>query len=124
VQKFIGSRQNPLADLVVTGPKYLAINVKVDVTPVTLDGAGVIKLAIDQTISGYLHPLTGGMDGTGWDFGRYPHRSNLYALIEALPGVDYVNNLELTPAKDSAEVKKAGDYFLVCSGTHTINLKI
>ncbi len=123
VQEFIGRKQNPLADLIVTGPKYLGINVEVDVAPVSFDGAGEIKLDIARTISSYLHPLTGGMDGNGWDFGRYPHESNLYALIEALPGVDHVKSLKLTPAKESEDVKKAGAYFLVYSGTHTINLK-
>jgi len=123
VQEFIGRRQSPFAELIVTGPKYLGINVEVDVAPVSFDGAGEIKLSIARTISSYLHPLTGGMDGVGWDFGRYPHESNLYALIEALPGVDHVRSLKFTPAQDSDEVSKAGAYFLVYSGTHTINLK-
>lgn len=123
VQEFIGRRQNPLVDLIVIGPKYLGINVEVDVAPVAADGAGEIKLDIARTISNYLHPLTGGMDGNGWDFGRYPRESNLYALIEGLSGVDHVKSLKLTPAKDSTEVKNAGAYFLVYSGTHTINLK-
>jgi hypothetical protein len=47
----------------------------------------------------------------------------LYALIEALPGVDHVKSLKFTPAQDSDLVKIAGKYFLVYSGTHTINLK-
>jgi hypothetical protein len=123
VQEFIGSRQDPLVELVLAGPKYVAINVEVHVTPVSFDGAEEIKLIIAQTISGYLHPLTGGMDGAGWDFGRYPHESNLFALVEGLAGVDHVNTLTLVPDKDSPEVKKAGAYFLVYSGTHTINLK-
>ncbi len=123
VQEFIARRQNPLADLIVTGPKYLGINVEIDVAPVSFDGAGEIKLVIARTISNYLHPLTGGMDGNGWDFGRYPHESNLYALIEALSGVDHVKSLKLTPAQGSSDVEKAGAYFLVYSGTHTINLK-
>ena len=107
----------------MTGPKYLGVNVEVDVAPVSFDGAGELELEIARTISRYLHPLTGGMDGNGWEFGRYPHESNLYALIEALPGVDHVKSLKLTPARDSAEVTKAGANFLVYSGTHTINLK-
>jgi predicted phage baseplate assembly protein len=123
VQEFIGRRQSPLAELIVTGPKYVGINVEVDVGPVSFDGAGELKLSIARTISGYLHPLTGGMDGHGWDFGRYPHESNLYALIEALPGVDHVKSLKFTPAQDSDLAKIAGKYFLVFSGTHTINLK-
>ena len=123
VQEFIGRRQSPLADLIVTGPKYVGINVEVDVGPVSFDGAGELKLSIARTISSYLHPLTGGMDGHGWDFGRYPHESNLYALIEALPGVDHVKSLKFAPAQDSKIVNDAGKYYLVYSGTHTINLK-
>ena len=123
VQEFIERRQSPLTELIVTGPKYLGINVEVDVAPVSFDGAGEIKLTIARTISSYLHPLTGGMDGQGWDFGRYPHESNLYALIESLPGVDHVKSLKFTPAQGSDDVTKAGKYFLVYSGTHTINLK-
>mgnify|MGYP003288483701 CR=1 FL=1 len=121
VQEFIGRRQSPLAELVVTGPKYLGINVAVDVVPFSFDGAGEVKLAIERTISSYLHPLTGGMDGKGWDFGSRPHESNLYALIEALPGVDYLKSLKFTD-KDKREASKAGANFLVYSGTHTINL--
>jgi len=123
VQEFIERRQSPFAELIVTGPKYLGINVAVDVAAVSFDGAAEIKLSIARTISSYLHPLTGGMDGNGWDFGRYPHESNLYALIEALPGVDHVKSLKFTPAQDSEDVIKAGKYFLVYSGTHMINLK-
>lgn len=123
VQAFIEKRQTPLAELIVVGPKYVGINVEVDLAPVSFDGAGDLKLEVARTISGYLHPLSGGMDGNGWDFGRYPHESNLYALIEALPGVDHVKSLKLTPGENSAEVKKAGAYYLVYSGTHTINLK-
>ena len=123
VEEFIGKWKDPLAELIVVGPKYLAIDVTVEVAPVTFEGAAELKLLIAATISGYLHPLTGGMDGNGWDFGRYPHESNLYALIEAVPGVDHVNTLTLTPTKESAEVQNAGEYFLVCSGTHTISLK-
>jgi predicted phage baseplate assembly protein len=88
VEEFVGRRHNPVADLVVTGPKYVFINVDVYVTPVTLDGAGEIKLLIATKISGYLHPLTGGV--MKWmGLRTLSHRSNLIARIEALPGVDH-----------------------------------
>lgn len=123
VQDFIGQRQSPTAQLIIAGPKFVRINVTADVAPISLDGASQIKVAVVQALENYLHPLTGGMDGNGWDFGRYPHASNLYALVEAIPGVDHVRSLRFAPAENSDEVKKAGDYFLVYSGTHTINLR-
>lgn len=123
VQDFIGQWQSPLATLIVVGPKYIAVSVTVTVALTSLDGAGEIKLAINEALSDYLHPLTGGSDSEGWTFGRYPHESNLYSLIEEIPGVDYVSSLTFTPPEESPEVQDAGKYFLVYSGTHTINLR-
>src|ERR1044072_10015471 len=96
---------------------------RVGVACVSNEPHAELKQNIASKIAGYLHPLTGGMDGKGWEFGRYPHESNLYALIEALAGVDHVKSLKLTPARDSTDVKKAGVHFLVYSGTHTVSLK-
>jgi hypothetical protein len=123
VQDFIGERQSPTAELIIAGPKFIRIDVTADVAPVSLDGASQVKVAIVQALASYLHPLTGGMDGNGWDFGRYPHVSNLYALVESIEGVDHVRNLQFAPSQESDEVKKAGEYFLVYSGTHTVNLR-
>jgi hypothetical protein len=80
--------------------------------------------------------MTGGLDGKGWDFGREPHLSDLYSLIESTPGVDHVNLLKLDERVDDADistlglsaatavadVKKTGR-FLVYSGAHKISLK-
>jgi len=46
-------------------------------------------------------PLTGGPNGEGWEFGRSPHRSDFYAMIEAIPGVDYVRALTVTMPPDA-----------------------
>jgi predicted phage baseplate assembly protein len=123
VQDFIEDWQSPLATLIVGAPKYVAVSVTVDVALTSPDGASEIKLAINQTLSDYLHPLTGGRDGSGWTFGRYPYESNLYALIEEIAGVDHVRSLSFAPSADSEIVKEAGKYFLVYSGTHTITLR-
>jgi hypothetical protein len=69
----------------------------------------------------HLAPLTGGLDGAGWDFGRKPHRSDVYALIEAVPGVDYLRSLAIAELEDQPGVGATGR-FLVFSGTHTISL--
>jgi len=123
VEDFIRQWQSPLATLIVAAPKYIAINVTVDVALTSPDGASEIKLAINQALSDYLHPLTGGFDGAGWTFGRYPYESNLYSLIEEIAGVDHLRSLSLAPSEESQEVQQAGKYFLVYSGTHTITLR-
>ena len=38
----------------------------------------------------YFDPLTGGSQGQGWPFGRAIYVSDIYRLLDAVPGVDYV----------------------------------
>jgi hypothetical protein len=70
--------------------------------------------------------LTGGHQWTGWEFGRVPQASDLYALLGGVPGVDHINLLKIQefadpPSLDLEKVKQTGR-FLAYSGTHTINL--
>jgi hypothetical protein len=111
----------PTAHVSVVGPLYVRVDVKADIALVSLEGASAVEQAVQQKLSSFLHPLTGGLDGAGWDFGRKPHRSDVYALIEAVPGVDHLSSLVIKETEDQPGVS-ATDRFLVFSGTHTINL--
>jgi hypothetical protein len=74
-------------------------------------------------LAAFLHPLTGGLDGAGWAFGRKPYRSDLYALLEATPGVDHVQLLRVEEELEETEngVARPGR-FLIFSGPHEITL--
>jgi hypothetical protein len=81
---------------------------------------GVLDLAA-AALERFFDPLRGGPDGRGWPFGRSIYVSEIYALLDGLPGVDYVSRLMLDisvagrpgeppPAGASAgRVKKEGD---------------
>jgi hypothetical protein len=84
-----------LAGLAVIGPTYLHVGVSCTVAPVEMGQAGPVGVAVRQTLEGFLHPVTGGPEGGGWPFGRDIHLSDVAAIIEAVPGVDYVQELEL-----------------------------
>jgi hypothetical protein len=77
--------------------------------------------AVHQRLADFLHPLTGGLEGSGWDFGRAPHRSDFFALIESVPGVDHVRYLQITEVEDQSGVRETGR-FLVFSGEHQLDL--
>ncbi len=126
----------PTAHVSVVGPIYIRVDVATEVSLVSLEGAGAVEEAVRRRLAEFLHPLSGGLNGKGWDFGREPHRSDLYALIESVPGVDHVNALALGENVDAddiaalglnlatavSDIKKTGR-FLVYSGAHTVNLK-
>jgi hypothetical protein len=126
VQEFIDERKSPLVTLTVVEPDYVDVGVTVVIAPVSLEIANELKLAVLEKITGFLHPLTGGFDGEGWDFGRRPHDSDFYYLIERIAGVDHVISLTLEPP----DVAKSGtpappnvarsETRLVASGTHAV----
>jgi len=125
VREFFAVRQSIAADLIVVGPEYVRVSVNVEIAVASLEAGGEVELAVDQALTRFLHPLTGGLDGRGWDFGRKPHKSDLYALIEDVPGVDHVRLLVVEERDDRtglAPPDSAG-LFLVYSGAHSITLR-
>ena len=124
VEKFLRARACPTADILVVGPPYISVSVNVEIGLSSLEGASAVEQAVKTTLEQFLHPLTGGLDGKGWDFGREPYKSDFYALLEAVPGVSYIRRLLVDDGRVSGEVeaiRKTGR-FLVYSGTHTISL--
>jgi hypothetical protein len=121
VQDYLEANSIPTTRLHVVGPLYVSVNVTAEIALVSLEGASAVEQAVQQKLISFLHPLTGGLDRTGWAFGREPHLSDLYALIEAIPGVDHVRTLKVNQQEDQEGVKATGR-FLVYSGTHTISL--
>jgi len=130
VREYVDARKSLTARLVVVGPEYVRVDVAVEAAVTSLEGASDVELAIAETLARFLHPLSGGLDGRGWDFGRRPRKSDLYALIEAVDGVDHIRSLTVRGVDrrtgrvmvEDADYAPAGTLFLVYSGAHVITL--
>ena len=107
--------------LVVTGPSYVEIKVKVDVIPESVDLAIPLEKTILNRLKEYLHPLTGENEKKGWEFGRGVHISDIYALLEGIKGVDHVENLTLNGDCKDVTIKENET---ACSGEHEITMKL
>jgi hypothetical protein len=114
VRTYLDRRRFTGAKLVLLAAEYLHINVNAEITVVDLDIATDVELGVTRALQRYLNPLTG-FDGAGWDFGKMLHKSDLYAFIEALPGVEHVRSLEMLAAGDLPDTEQTGR-FLVTSG--------
>lgn len=120
VRSYIEERVSPVVDFWVVGPDWLQVDVRAEVVPQRLEAVTDVQTAVHERLRAFLHPLHGGPDGEGWDFGRKPHRSDLYALIEETPGVDHVRRLEVTETPREGGARPGR--FLVFSGGHEITL--
>jgi hypothetical protein len=86
------------AQIAVIPAEYFPVGVNATISPLQLSDAGIAVETARQALARFLHPLTGGPDGGGWPFGRDVFLSDVSALLESLPGIDYVEELNLTVA--------------------------
>lgn len=78
----------------------------------------------------YLNPYVGGPNKTGWEFGRTLHVSEIYGILQQVPGVEFVEQLQLfindTGSTDDlrpvAQRLDLQPYAIVCSGRHQVTV--
>jgi hypothetical protein len=95
VFSFLRARRLLTTRVQVVPPRYADVRIEVVVVrdAVTLLTSDDVRRGVESAIRGFLSPLDGGVDGTGWEFGRAVFRSELYQRIEGLPGVDHTRRL-------------------------------
>jgi len=92
---FLDQRRILTTRIHVTGPVYVPVNVELVVArkPDVLEGD--VQTAIQEQLAEFLAPLPS--DTTkGWPFGRDVFVSEIYDLLEQIPGVDFVTDTMLT----------------------------
>ncbi|MDZ8105293.1 MAG: putative baseplate assembly protein [Nostoc sp. DedQUE12a] len=126
VETYIRARCHPSINLILTAPDWHEVSVTAVVVPVSLDVADAVREAVIKRLQEFLHPLTGGKQGQGWAFGRQPQMSDLYAVIERVPGVDHIHELtelKVEPLFPKLERKLLPPKQLIYSGSHNITLQ-
>ena len=56
-----------------------------------------VEIAARTRFYNFLHPVYGGAEGSGWQFGRDVCVSEMIQILDGTEGVDYVRDLELIP---------------------------
>jgi hypothetical protein len=97
VCEWLEPRRLITTELHITGPQYTeigALSARLTVAP-GYDLRTVAEAA-SAALTGFLHPLTGGSDGTGWPFGEDIFHADIYRRLLALNGVRRVSGLALS----------------------------
>ncbi len=92
---YLASYPSHPSQINLIGPGYLKVWVEASVQLVSISEAKTIEGRIIDTLNQFFHPLYGGPEKKGWDFGRNVYISEVYAAIENTDGVDYVETLNL-----------------------------
>ncbi len=86
---------SPARCIHVTGPEFFPIDVEVTVVPKIASEAGTIEQRVRAALEDFLHPLRGGPRGNGWELGRDVYLSDVAAVVENVPGLDFAQEIVL-----------------------------
>jgi hypothetical protein len=129
VDAYLSERCSPVISLRVEGPEYIEVSVRADVFPTSMDMAPLAEKEALTRLKEFLHPLTGGEEGKGWEFGRLVCLSDIYALLEGITEIDHVEHVTVTMMRAEQGKRTAvtpGTWIpggLICSGEHKINVQ-
>jgi hypothetical protein len=111
--------------LVVRPPDYVLVSVEADLFIESLEHAAAVEEAADRALRTLLHPLEGGPEGLGWEFGRPIAASDVFAVLEAIRHVEYVESLQfkVEGRPDSAAGVEIDPHQLLATGRHTLRIR-
>jgi len=89
-------RTRPVGVAVELGtPFYQGVSVAALVTAIPGRPVAMVRQRIDEALTRYVHPLVGGPDAAGWDFGTALTVAGVTQVVEAVEGVLRVEELQI-----------------------------
>ncbi|MEB3295226.1 MAG: putative baseplate assembly protein [Synechococcales bacterium] len=80
-------------------PNYVGVTVQAEMQLApefqSSEAQETIRRKLAQQLYRFLHPLTGGKQGLGWEFGEPLYRADVAALLQRMPEVRYLRFVEL-----------------------------
>lgn len=113
-------------ELYVTTPVYRQVEIQAKVTAVPGAVSGDVQTALETALLAFYNPLTGGQQGTGWDFGGTIYVSDAYQQILKVAGVERIEGAigiyvdgKLQPQDQDIQLQP---FELVFSTNHTLDV--
>jgi hypothetical protein len=92
----------------VVGPDYLPVEIAANLALREDAPPQATLQAARQALTAFFDPLSGGPEQTGWPFGRAVYASEVAAVLEQLPLVDYVEDVQLATSASADRVQTVG----------------
>jgi uncharacterized phage protein gp47/JayE len=107
----------------IATPRYVAVGVHATVVPLAADDAARVEQRARDACNRFLHPLAGGFDGNGWQFGQSVYLSQIASLLEGVEGIDYCADIHLSVGDALAgERIPVGADGIVAAGMHEVKM--
>jgi hypothetical protein len=93
---FLEPRRMLTTRLHVVAPSYVEVGVSANLAVHEDAEPRAALAAARQALDAFLDPLTGGPDGRGWPFGRDVYVSEVYAVLDQVPLLNYIEDVAVT----------------------------
>ncbi len=129
VQTYLDERRLLATRLEIASPRYVPVAVTAQIR--AKDGSHSRQVAddVEKRLYRYINPVDGGPDGGGWPFGRSLSLPEVYATIQGVADVDYIEEVELFPVDASTGERQEATTritipanSLLCSHKHEISV--
>ena len=95
------------ARVVVEPPFYQGVTVGAIVQARARSAPDLVQARALDALYRFLNPVTGGPDGTGWPFGRPVQTGEVFSVLQRLPDVEMVEEIELYTADPTTGERSA-----------------
>ncbi len=117
IYRYLEKQRLLATELFIIPPEYTEISVNTIVKMKPRFVKKTIENNVKTELDKFLNPLTGGVEGNGWPFGRSVYLSEIYQIIDSAEGVDYVQSVTLNNEEVDIDIPSHG---LVYSGDQLI----
>ena len=93
--------------LELDSPEYVPVAVVAQVRAKPGRDSGQVAADVERRLYRYINPVCGGPDGDGWPFGHSLSLSEIYATIQEITNVDYIEEVKLFPIKNGERQEAA-----------------
>jgi predicted phage baseplate assembly protein len=113
--------------LVVTEPDYIWVTVEAKIKAKIESKR--LRGDIERKLYQFINPISGGIENTGWPFGRNLLMSEIHSVIQGMPEVGYVEEIKLFPInietgerREAATILTLSPGQLPCSYQHKVEV--
>lgn len=100
IKAYLDARRLITTRVHVVNPVYINFSLKVQLAIKQNIKQNEVVSEAGRKINEYFNPISGGPGGTGWPLGRHIYRSEVYNLLESIPGIDHVAKIEIDDNED------------------------
>ena len=107
VQSYLDERRLLATRLEIASPEYVTVAVEARIRVKAGSNSQLVVTDVAKRLYRYINPVYGGTGGDGWPFGRSLSSSEIYATIQAVADVDYIEEVQLFPVDAATGERQA-----------------